>query len=129
MHAVQQGQNLRVKIRQGGPQAGSGGAGVVNGVALLGGALRIDPQPHLFSGLLGPFAVEFQLAAGIEHKVVGVTQKRREFLLPVSRRKDMGFAAEFLVPQPCLIKAAGGGTGQILPQKGVNGKHGKSLLR
>ena len=40
----------------------------------------------------------------------------------------MGLAAEFLVPEPRLIQAAGGGTGQIFPQEGVDREHGEGFL-
>ena len=74
VQAVQQGQQALVEISQGSAQPGAGGAGVIDGVALLGGALRVDPQADRFARILCPLAVLAQLVGGIKDKVVGVLQ-------------------------------------------------------
>lgn len=48
------GVHLGVPHLPGHPHAAAGGAGVVDGVSLLGGALGIDAQPHTFPRRLGP---------------------------------------------------------------------------
>ena len=128
MEAVQQRQNALVKIVQGGSQAGARGAGVVDGVALLGGTLRIEPQPHLLSRLLCPPAESPHLIRGVEHKVVRIGQQLLKLVLPVGRGEHVGLPAELLMSQSGLIEAAGGAPRQVFPDQGVGVKHGKCLL-
>ena len=125
---VQQGQQAPVKIFQSGPQPGTGGTGVVNGVALLGGALRVDPKPHLLSRFLGPLSKLPKLAGGVEHKVVRVGEQLVQLLLPVGRGKHVDLPGELLPAKAGLKQAAGGGTGQVPADQRVTGKHGEGLL-
>ena len=53
-------------------QPGAGGAGVVDDMALLGGALRIDTQADAFPGLLCLSAEPLQLIPGIEYDVIAI---------------------------------------------------------
>ena len=128
MQPVQQGQQLRVKIRQGGAQAAARGAGIIDGVALLGGAFGIHPQPHLLARRFGHRAEPAQLGRAVEYKMVGVVQQLIKLFRLVGRAEYMGLPAEFLFAQPGLVQAAGGAASQILPQQRVAGKHGKGLL-
>ena len=60
--------------------------------------------------------------------MVCVLQKLGEFLLPVGGGEYVGFPAEFLMAQPGLVQAAGGGACQEPAQQGVGGEHGEGLL-
>ena len=68
VEAIQQLRQLRVSghggvpLGPGGAQAAAGGAGVIDGMALLGGALGVYPQAHAFAGSLGRRAKLGQLA-------------------------------------------------------------------
>ena len=74
VQSIQQREQRLVKVCKGGAQPGAGGAGVIDGVALLGGALRVDPQADRFARILCPLTILAQLVGGVKDKVVGVLQ-------------------------------------------------------
>ena len=112
VQSVQQGGQLRghlpVPLGPGGPQPGAGGAGVVDRVALLGGALGIDPQTDALSGGLGPGAEFCQLAGGIEDDVARVLQQLFKLVRPVGPAEDVDLLfRQLLKAQPRLKQTAG----------------------
>ena len=120
VEAIQQGGQLRVSrhggipLGTGGAQAAAGGTGVIDGVALLGGALGVYPQAHAFAGSLGRRAKLCQLAGGVEHDVVGVLQNGGKFLCPVGSAEHMVLLFRQLLPaQAALVQAAGLGARQV----------------
>ena len=135
VEAIQQLRQLRVgrhggvPLGPGGAQTAARGAGVIDGMALLGGALRVYPQAHAFAGGLGCRAEFGQLAGGVEHDVVGVLQKLCELVCPVGSAEHMVFLFRQLFPaQAALVQAAGLGACQVGGQHRVHIKVGKGLL-
>ena len=57
MQTVQERQEPLVKIFFRRPQAGARGTGIVDSMAFLGRALRIDPKTHLLSGFFRLFSI------------------------------------------------------------------------
>ena len=56
MQAVQKRQQVFLKLLPCGSQTGTRGTGIIDGVPLLGGAFRIDPQARIsFPGRPGPW--------------------------------------------------------------------------
>ena len=129
MQSVQHGQDALVKIGLGGAQPGTGSAGVIDGVALLRGALRVDAQADGLPRSLCLGTEFLHLQGGVKHDVVGISENLIELLRPVGGGEHMGLPAEFLMTQPGFIQAAGGGARQILFQKRIGVGHGKGLLR
>ena len=136
MQTVQQGGQLRVRchggvpLGTGGAQTAAGGAGVVDFVSLLRGALRVDAQTDAFARRLCRRAEFCQLAGRVEHDVVGVLQQFLKLVCPVGGAEHMVLLLRQLFPaQTALVQAAGLGTGQIGCQHRVDIKVGKSLLR
>ena len=133
MNAVQQGQgglvHLLVPHVPGHPHAAARGAGVVDGVALLGGALRIHPQSQAFARLLAPGPEGLQLVDGVKDDVVGVLQELLKLVLPVGPAEHVDLPlGHLLLAQPGLIEAAGLGARQVSGQEGVEIVVGESLL-
>ena len=131
--AVQQRQGVLVHLLvphvPGHPHAAAWGAGVIDGVALLGGALGIDAQPQALARLLAPWTEGFQLMDGIKDDVVGVLQELLKLVLPVGPAEDMNLTlGHLLLAQPGLIEAAGLGTRQIGGQEGIKVVVGEGLL-
>lgn len=54
MQAIQKRQQFFLKLFQCSPQAGTRSTGIIDGMAFLGGAFRIDPKAGLFSQRPGP---------------------------------------------------------------------------
>ena len=136
MQAVQQGGQLRVLLHSGvplgagGAKAAARGAGVVDLMAVLRGALRIDAQAHAFACRLCRRAELCQLAGRVEHDVVGVLQQLRELVRPVGRAEHMVFLFRQLFPaKAALVQTAGFGACQIGRQHRVEIKVGKGFLR
>ena len=112
-----------------GTQAAARGAGVVNGVALLGGALGVHPQPHALACGLCCGAELCQLPGRVEHDVVRILQKLCKFIVPVGGAEYMVlFFRQFLFAKAALVQAAGLGARQIGGQQRVHVKVGKRLL-
>ena len=135
VEAIQQLRQLRVGRRSGvplgpgGAQTAAGGTGVIDGMALLGGALRVYPQAHAFAGGLGRRAKLCQLPRGVEHDVVGVLQQLGELVCPVGSAEHMVLLFRQLLPaQAALVQAAGLGACQVGGQHRVHIKVGKGLL-
>ena len=128
MKAVQHRQQAFFQFFQGGPQPGTGSAGIVDGVTFLGRAFRIQPQADGFSRRLCPLPEFFHLPRAVEDQMVGVFQNFFEFISPVSRGKHMGLPAETRYLRVGLVEAAGGSSRQILSDQGVHGKHGEGFL-
>ena len=128
MQPIQKRQLGRVKVGQRGAQAAAGRTGVIDGVALLGGMLRVYPQAHLLARGSGPGRVLFHLPGRVEHKVVGHLQQGFKLCLGVGRLEHMHLAAELLPAKAGLIQAAGRGARQILPDERIAPVHGKGLL-
>ena len=80
VQTVQQGGQLRVRrhggvpLGTGGAQTAAGGAGVVDFVTFLRGALRVDAQTNAFARCLCRRAELCQLAGRVEHDMVSVLQ-------------------------------------------------------
>ena len=135
MEAIQQLRQLRVgrhggvPLGPGGAQTAARGAGVVDGMALLGGALGVYPQANAFAGSLGRRAKLGQLPRGVEHDVVSVLQQLCELVCPVGGAEHMVFLFRQLLPaQAALVQAAGLGACQVGGQHRVHIKVGKGLL-
>ena len=135
VEAIQQLRQLRVSrhggvpLGPGGAQTAAGGTGVIDGMALLGGALRVYPQAHAFAGGLGCRAKLGQLAGRVEHDVVGVLQQLCELVCPVGSAEHMVLLFRQLLPaQAALVQAAGLGACQVGGQYRVHIKVGKGLL-
>ena len=60
--------------------------------------------------------------------MVAHLQNLLKLLLHIGSRKDVGLPAHLFFAQLGLKQAAGGGARQILPDEGINRKHGKSFL-
>ena len=128
MQTVKKRQQGFIELFPCGSQAGARGAGIINGMPLLGGTLRIDPKTGLFSKRSRPWCIFPKLGRGIEYQMIGIGQKFLKFVFPVSRREHMRLPAKFFFSKPCLVKTAGCGTGQILTDQRINRKHGKGFL-
>ena len=135
VEAIQQLRQLRVgrhggiPLGPGGAQAAAGGTGVIDGMALLGGALGVYPQAHALACRLGRRAKLGQLAGGVEHDVVGVLQQLCELVCPVGGAEHMVLLFRQLLPaQAALVQAAGLGACQVGGQHRVHIKVGKGLL-
>ena len=128
MQPVQQRKLLRTEVCQGGAQTGAGSAGIIQGMAGLGGALRVDAETDLLAGCPCLRSETLHLGGGVEDDMVGIPQQLLPFVLPVGRGEDMDLSGKVLSAQPRLIEAAGGAAGQVLGQQGVAGKHGEGLL-
>ncbi len=134
MKAVQQRQRLLVHLlvphRPGHSHAAAGGAGVIDGMALLSGPLRVDAQSQAFAHLFAPGTEVFELMDGVKDDVVGVLQELLKLVLPVGPAEHMDlFAGHFFFPQPGLIETAGLGPRQISRQKGIEIVVGEGFLR
>lgn len=60
--------------------------------------------------------------------MVAHLQNLLKLLLHIGSRKDVGLPAHLFFAQLGLKQAAGSGARQILPDEGINRKHGKSFL-
>ena len=136
MQPVQQSGQSRVCLHggvplgTGGAKAAAGGAGVVDGVAFLRRALRVDAQANALPCRLCRRAELGQLPGRVEHDVVRVRQKLRKLIVPVSGAEHMVLLVRQLLPaQAALVQAAGLGARQIGCQHRVHIKVGKGLLR
>ena len=134
MQPIQQGNQRRghlgIPLLPGGAQAAAGGAGIIDGMFLLGGAFRVDPQSHAFPRRPGPEAEFFQLAGGIEHDVVRIPQNFFKIPLPVAGAEHMDLLPRHLLrSQPGLKQAAGLRSIQVGRHGGIQVKVGKGLLR
>ena len=121
--------HLRVPLGAGHAQAAPRRAGVVNRVALLGGAFRVDAQPQALPGSLRGGAEFLQLPGAVEHDVIRPAQKLVEFIRPVGRAEHVGFPPGHGFPaQPGLVQPAGLGARQVRGQDGVQVVVGEGLL-
>ena len=131
--AVQQLQgglvHLLVPHVPGHSHAAAGGAGVIDGVALLGGALGVDAQPQALARLLSLEAEGFQLMNGVEDDVVCVLQELLKLVRAVGPAEHVDLTlGHLLLAQPGLIEAAGLGASQIGGQEGIKVVVGEGLL-
>ena len=118
-----------VPLGAGHPQAAAGGAGIVELVALLGGAFGVHPQPHLPARRFGCRAKFRQLVQRIEHNMVGILQQFAKFVVPVGGAEHMDlFSGHFLCAQAGLIQAAGLGARQVPGEQGIAVIVGERLL-
>ncbi len=111
-------------------QPAAGGAGVIDGVALLGGMLRVDPQPHAGPAVLPQRAVGFQLRQAVEADMVADLHQFSHF------RRGIGRAEHMVLPprhgfmgQAGLKQTAGGGAGQVPADQRVGIEQRKGFLR
>ena len=133
MQTVEQVNQLRrhisVPLGTSGPEAGAGRAGIVDLVALLGGALGIDAQAPALAGGLRPGAELRELSRGVEDDVARVVQQLVELVRPVGPAEDVDLLLRQLLPaQPRLEQTAGLGPGQERDQGRVAVVVGKGLL-
>ena len=126
MQAVQQRGQCRVSrhggipLRAGCAQATAGGTGVINRVAVLRRALRVDTQAHALPRCFGRGAELCQLCRRVEDDMVGILQQFFHFVRAVGRAEDMNFfAGHFLRAQPRFKQAAGFGARQVRRQQRV----------
>ena len=136
VQAVQQGGEAGllghggIPLGTGGAQAAARGAGVVNFVSLLGGALRVDPQADALARSLGGRTEFCQLAGRVEDDVVCILEQLIKLIGPVGGAENMVFFfRKLLFAQAALVQAAGLRARQIGGQDGVAAKVGKSFLR
>ena len=136
MQAVQQvGQgrvlgHSGVPLSAGGAQTAAGGAGVVDGVALLCRVLGVYPQTDALACRLGGRAELCQLVGRVEDDVVGIAQQLLELIGPECGAENVVLLVrQSFFAQAALVQAAGFGACQIGGQHGVAVKIGKSLLR
>ena len=109
-----------VPLGAGGAKAAAGGAGVINSVAVLGGAFRVDAQPHAFACRFCGRAELCQLGGGVKDDMVRVLHQFIHFVRTVGRAEHMDFLAGHLFrTQAGFKQAAGLGTGQVWRQQGV----------
>ena len=109
-----------VPLGAGGAKAAAGGTGVIDGVALLCGALRVDAQPHALARSLGGGAELFQLAGRVEDDMVGAAQQLVEFVGPERGTEDMIFLVrQLLLAEAALVQAAGLGAREVRGQQRV----------
>ena len=133
MKAVQQRQGVLVHLLvphvPGHPHAAAWGAGVIDGVALLGRALGVDAQPQALARLPALWTEGFQLVDGVKDNVVGVLQELFKLVGAVGPAEDMNLTlGHLLLAQPGLIEAAGLGASQIGGQEGIKVVVGEGLL-
>ena len=136
VQAVQQSGEARLLCQRGVPLGAGGaetaarGAGVIDGMALLRGALRVDAQTDALARRLCRRAELCQLGRGVEHDVVGVMQQLVELVHPVGGAEDVVLLLGQLFPaQTALVEAAGLSACQIGCEKRVEVEVGESLLR
>ncbi len=110
-------------------EAGSGRAGIVD----LGdgfGVFRIDAEscgdPR--TGGKHFVTITVPLAQRIEDEVVRDLQHLGHLGGFVGRGEDVDLAAEFLVPEPCLVQSARGRADEVVAQQGVETEAGEGLL-
>ena len=133
MQAVQQGYQLRghflIPHRSGGAQPASRSAGIIDGMAFLSGAFRIDPQTNTFSMLFRFRSKLFQLSGGIKDDMIRISKQLVKFLLTISAAENMDFFPRHLfLPQPRLIKPACFCARKIVRKQGIKIVVGKGLL-
>ena len=135
VQAVQQTRQGRVCLHSGvplgtgGAQAAAGGAGVVDRMAFLGRAFRVDAQTDALARRFGCRAESGQLAGRVEDDVVGVVQQLVECVGSVGGAEHMVLLVGQRFPaEAALIEAAGLGARQIRCQQGVEVKVRERLL-
>ena len=136
VQTIQQGGQLRrclhggIPLGAGSAKAAAGGAGVVDGVAFLRRALRVDAQANALACRLCRRAERRQLPGRVEHDMVRILQQFCKLILPVGGAEHMVLLVRQLLPaQAALVQAAGLGACQIRGQHWVHVKVGKGLLR
>ena len=133
MQAVEQGKQFRVSLPvehlARSAKAAARCAGIVDGVPILCGAFRVDPQAEAFSGAFGRRSEFPQLAGGVEDDMIGIPEQRGKILVAIRGGEDMHFfSRHFLPSKPRLKEAAGLGSGQKIRKKRVKIIIGKGLL-
>ena len=119
-----------IPLGAGGAETAARGAGVVNCMAFLRGALRVDAQTDAFTRRLCRWAELCQLAGRVEHDVVRVVQQLGELVCPVGGAEHMIlFLRQFFSAQTALVQAAGLGARKVRGQHRVDVKVGERLLR
>ena len=101
-------------------KAAAGRAGVVDRVAVLRGAFRVDAQPYAFARRLDLCTEFCQLCRGVKDDMVGIAQQLVHLVRAVGGAKDMHLTAGHLLgTQPCFKQAAGLGARQVRRQQGI----------
>ena len=135
MQAVQQGGEAGllghggIPLGTGSAQAAARRAGVVNFVALLSGALRVDAQAYALTRGLGGRTEFCQLTGRVEDDVVCILEQLIKLIGPVGGAENMVFFfRKLLFAQAALVQAAGFGARQIGGQNGVAAEIGERFL-
>ena len=111
-------------------KAAAGRAGVVDRVAVLRGAFRVDAQPYAFARSLDLCTEFCQLCRGVKDDMVGIAQQLVHLVRAVGGAEYMDFfAGHLLGTQPCLKQAAGLGARQVRRQQGIQVIVAERLLR
>ncbi len=123
-------QFVRLKISKRYPQAGAGGAGIVNRVLLLG-MLGVYAQPAGDGSArrADPIPETAPLSERIEYDMVTDFQQLVKFIIPVGGGVDVHLTAHFLMAEPCLEQRACGSAAEIPADQRIQAEHRKTLLR
>lgn len=124
------GRKIAAEVGERGAEARAGGAGIVDGMTLLGGAFGIDAEADLQPCLAQTACIAVQLLRTVEHDMVADGLQNGDVILAECGREDVILLARHLfVTEARLINAARRRPGKVSGDEGIESVAAEAFLR